>query len=269
MQLNELDKGIASEQRVKATPEYQQLAAANDPAVAYVACILVLRGDFVTLDEAVAQAKQQMRVVETAVNELVKKDTQMWWRPSGPTGLAKTSNDFIKFVRNGEKLVFRSPTTKMNCWEVVISAGMLAGEITDLSQLQRLYQGTQQQFTNTLVKSFNGYKKHTYDPTRKKGGFTVPAAADYPMSGDIVLFNGLDHVTLATGQAAAGPVQPPHLPGQEIISFWPAPRLTDFGEDTPAMVEYTTIESIQQWGQTNLNGMEVTFGSPDWRALNG
>ncbi len=261
MKLKDLNKATAQEADVKKTDEYLELIHSNSTTVAYVACVLCLRGDFATAAAAVKQAAVQVTVADVAKRELYDTDTTMIWRPSGPSGPV-TSNGFIKFIRAQGNINFRSGNTVMNCWEAVICAAILAGVITNPAALEETYGGGDEKFTGKLVNSFISAVGHDYAAS--------PGVAHLPLKGDVVLFDGLSHVALATGEGFYGPQMPPLFPGRRVISFWPAPALMDFGPDTPATVAHTTIETLNEWSKAKYgNGMKVTFGAPDWSALNG
>ena len=75
---------------------------------------------------------------------------------------------------------------------------------------------------------------------------------------------GLAHVAIATGRSDST--------GTEVLSFWPAPvkSAAEFGpHGTPTQMLLTTIEALGAWMNLAFHQVpKITFGSPDWQALN-
>jgi hypothetical protein len=116
------------------------------------------------------------------------------------------------------------PSATANCWEAVITAAILSGVITDPIKLADAYGSSDVKFTGSLVNAFIGGKQHDF--------VSGPAVGLLPVRGDVVLFDGLAHIALATGDAFNGPSAMPLYPGRRVISFWPAPAEKDFDEGT-------------------------------------
>ena len=85
-----------------------------------------------------------------------------------------------------------------------------------------------------------------------------------PRRGDIVMFNGADHVALATGE------------GTKTYSFWPAPDIAFVGDlsrpgaggglaaGTPDKVKVVAIEDLAKACDEPGKPCVVTFGPPPW-----
>jgi hypothetical protein len=90
-----------------------------------------------------------------------------------------------------------------------------------------------------------------------------------PQRGDIVMFDGADHVALATGVTDAA--------GTHVYSFWPPPDTAfapvDYDKPgkgkgiaggTPDRVKDTTIEALINAMDTSSHTTVVTLGPPAW-----
>jgi hypothetical protein len=82
----------------------------------------------------------------------------------------------------------------------------------------------------------------------------------------MVFFDGIAHVAIATGNVAYG-MYP--YSGHQVVSFWPPPRVKDFQGPMVADVQLTTINAILfSCEELKLGMMKVSFGTPNWAALN-
>ena len=138
--------------------------------------------------------------VDDATAASMKKSvgTEMTWKPSNPQSLT----DFRNWANAAKEVPFPAITsaTIMNCWEAILLAGYNAKVIT-WQWIHDLYATNQSGWPATMSK---GALK-TFD---------VPAKPkqEMPQRGDIVFFNDLAHVALATGN------------GSEVYTFWPPPE---------------------------------------------
>jgi hypothetical protein len=74
-----------------------------------------------------------------------------------------------------------------------------------------------------------------------------------PQRGDLVFFNGLAHVALATGS------------GSEVYTFWPPPNTPFTAGGTTDKVKVFTIEALVTWWTANLPPAPVVeFAAPAW-----
>jgi hypothetical protein len=236
------------------TDEYKALIQTAGEQTALVACRLVLRGDFQLgqLDGAVTQAQRQMQVLHTFQRELGGKT--MTWGAVGPAGPRPDQRVRQPGRPRHEVLVHAADDAQL--LGAVLMAGMLDRQVQVLTTLQDIYQSKGQQFEQELVARLSSSAARKYEPTRRDGT---------PLPGDIVLFDGLAHVTMATGKGVYGPSP---YGGQQVVSFWAAPFANNFGANTPAEVATTTIERILDWASTNGPGpMSVTFGAPSWGGI--
>ncbi len=262
MRLAELDRRNVTRAQIQNTDEYQKLCQSNGEGHVLTACILFLRGDFRSLDDALAQAKLQMEVAHTAGRELVSRPATMKWVPSGPVAEMgiPTNNSFVNLIAGSGDVNLRDGSAAMNCWEAVIVAAILNGSIVNPDKLRYLYDDNPRGFTTTLVQRLRT-QAHSYNQGR---------LLSRPVMGDVVMFSKLDHVVLATGKHTVGPTppgRPDQAAGTHVISFWPAPERRDFGPGTVATVNEFTVEGICTWMEEKRMHGEVTFGCPDWEAL--
>jgi hypothetical protein len=74
-----------------------------------------------------------------------------------------------------------------------------------------------------------------------------------PQRGDIVFFDGIAHVALATGN------------GSEVYTFWPPPNTPFTAGGTTDKVKVFTIEALVLWWAANMPPQPVVeFGPPSW-----
>lgn len=157
-------------------------------------------------------------------------------------------------------------TSVMNCWEVILLAAYNAGEISygyinklytnipacnvdvKYSQDERIKECNQQQ-NNEWMNRITAGELTSYHPHQP--------ASKRPAQGDMVFFNGLEHVAMATGN------------GSNVYTFWPAPDIA-FTRNTagavPDRVKVVTIEALYDWWvQTKQQPPVIQFGRPEWQ----
>jgi peptidoglycan hydrolase-like protein with peptidoglycan-binding domain len=182
--------------------------------------------------------------------------TRAVWHPSGNVNDA---TDFSAWaMAAAEDPAFTvSPTTVINCWEMVLYSAWKQGVIA-WSKINAIYTyaGPNDWFQELAVKLVRGGAS-TWDQATKK---------PKPRKGDIVMFDGAAHVALATGVTDAA--------GTHVYSFWPPPDTAFAAVDytkpgkgkgvaagTPDRVKDTTIEAlVAAMGSSTV----VTVGPPTW-----
>jgi hypothetical protein len=85
-------------------------------------------------------------------------------------------------------------------------------------------------------------------------------ATPRPAIGNVVFFDGLDHVALATGVVDGSG-------RSQVVSFWPPPNtpFTPGPVGTVDAVKLTTIEELNTfWVGVGKPAFKVTFGPPGW-----
>jgi len=165
--------------------------------------------------------------------------TTMVWRGSGPG----SGTDFEKWASASTETPFPAvtATTVMNCWEAVLLAAYHAGSIK-WTWIHTLY-------TTVPVASWVA--------TMSKGPrqpYVVPGLnPKMPQRGDLVFFDGLAHVALATGN------------GSEVYTFWPPPNTPFSLGGTTDKVKVFTIEALHAWWAANMGGRPtIEFAAPSW-----
>lgn len=165
--------------------------------------------------------------------------TTMVWRPSGPG----SGTNFESWASAPTETPFPSvtSTTVMNCWEAVLLSAYRAGAIR-WSWIHNLYTATP---TGNWVSTMTRGARHTY---------AIPGPNPVmPQRGDIVFFNGLAHVALATGN------------GSEVFTFWPPPNTPFTPGGTTDQVKVFTIEALVTWWAAHMPpAPTVEFGAPAW-----
>jgi hypothetical protein len=252
---------------IKNTDEYQATQRGDGVRFArdtYTAGILLARGDQFAHGKptetanAMWQAAEQGMAADGATG--IADSGIVWtWVPSGPFKQLLqpgTDDSFVKFL-DGGKLKLDTEATTLNCWEAVIVGAMKGDVITNGSSLAQMYEKGYEAFNAQLVQALVSGIGREYQPRELLAT---------PTCGDIVLFSGLNHVAIATGQHDNR--------GTEVLSFWPAPviQAKQFGRNgTRTPMLRTTIEAIGAWMVINMPDDQpptVTFGSPDWQQLN-
>jgi hypothetical protein len=165
--------------------------------------------------------------------------TQMVWRPSGPG----SGTTFEAWASAATETPFPAvtSTTVMNCWEAVLLAAYQAGAI-NWSWIHSLYVATP---TAGWVSAMSRGARHTY---------AIPGPNPrMPQRGDLVFFDGLAHVALATGT------------GSEVYTFWPPPNTPFTLGGTLDKVKIFTIEALVAWWSAHMPPPPtVEFAAPAW-----
>jgi hypothetical protein len=165
--------------------------------------------------------------------------TTMVWRPSGPG----SGTDFENWASAATETPFPavSASTVMNCWEAVLLAAYRAGAIS-WTQIHNLYTSTP---IADWVTAMSRGPLHTYTV-----GGPNPRM---PQRGDIVFFDGIAHVAMATGS------------GSDVYTFWPPPNTPFSLGGTTDMVKVFSIEALVAWWSANLPpAPRVQFAAPSW-----
>jgi len=175
----------------------------------------------------------------TAASMAGSVGTTMVWKPSAPG----SGTDFETWASAPKEKPFPAvtATTVMNCWEAVLLSAYRAGAIT-WAWIHNLYTTVPMA---DWVTAMSRRPLHTY---------AVPGPnAIMPQRGDIVFFDGIAHVALATGS------------GSDVYTFWPPPNTPFTPGGTTDKVKVFTIEALVAWWSANLPpAPTVQFGAPRW-----
>src|SRR5262249_44610052 len=154
--------------------------------------------------------------------------TTMVWNPSGPG----SGTHFETWASAATETPFPTvtATTVMNCWEAVLLSAYRAGAI-NWTWIHNLY---------TAVPTAGWEAAMTRGA---KHGYAVPGPnSPMPQRGDLVFFDGLAHVALATGS------------GSQVYTFWPPPDTPFTPGGTSDRVKTFTIEELHTWWAANMGG---------------
>jgi hypothetical protein len=253
-----------SDQKIKdlieSTDEYQAMLADGGGAQLsrnmFNTGVLLVRHERDNVRDAMIQAAEQGMVADGA-QLIAESGQELTWVPSGPFNevLAGKNDSFVAFLINGTDLKLDDPNTTFNCWEAVIVAAIVAKVIENGTGLVALYNGDHSVFSKTLSQALVAGASRPY-----KSGSLLQS----PVCGDIVLFDGLAHVAIATGDS--------DNTGNYVLSFWPAPEKSakQFGKNgTRTTMLLTTIEALGAWMNLTFGrAPKITFGSPSWQVLN-
>jgi hypothetical protein len=155
------------------------------------------------------------------------------WVPSG-AGSGNTFEAWASAATEAAAPALGASTT-INCWEMVLLAAFRARVIT-WAWIHDLYVNRgMDTWVGRMASSTSLYVSGTSRPQR----------------GDLVFWNGLDHVALATGS------------GEEIISFWPPPDMPS-RVGTVDKVKTTTITALSNYMTPIWGAPTVTFGAGTW-----
>ena len=185
--------------------------------------------------------------------------TRAVWHPSGNDPDSTDFSSWALAATEDTKFTV-SPTTVINCWEMVLYSAWKQGAIS-WSWIHTVYSwsGAHSWYEELAIRLVRG-SASTWDRATKK---------PRPRRGDIVMFDGAAHVALATGVTDAA--------GTHVYSFWPAPDVAFAPVDydlpgkgrgvaagTPDKVKDTTIELLIAAMDTKKHATVVTFGPPSW-----
>jgi hypothetical protein len=166
--------------------------------------------------------------------------TTMVWRPSGP----HSGTTFESWASAPTETAFPAVTaaTVMNCWEAVMLTAYRAGDIS-WKWIHQLYTAVP---VDAWVTKMSRGPRHQYPAPG-------PSAA-MPQRGDLVFFNGIAHVALATGA------------GSGVYTFWPPPNTPFTAGGTTDKVKAFTIEVLVKWWTENMHEgpPKVEFAAPAW-----
>ncbi len=165
--------------------------------------------------------------------------TTMVWRPSGPG----SGTDFESWASAATETPFPpvTSTTVMNCWEAVLLSAYRSGSIS-WTWIHNMYVSVS---PSNWVSTMTRGARHTY---------AVPGPnLRMPQRGDLVFFDGLAHVALATGS------------GSNVYTFWPPPNTPFTAGGTTDKVKVFSIEQLVDWWGKNMPPQPVVeFGAPSW-----
>lgn len=180
-------------------------------------------------------------LVDDATAQAMEADvgTKMTWHGSGPG----SGTTFEAWASAATETPFPGITgaTVMNCWEAVLLNAHRSGSIS-WSWIHALYKsGPATTWAATMARGSG----RTYA--------TKPPKSPPPQRGDLVFFDGVQHVALATGN------------GSEIYTFWPPPKTPFTPGGTVDRVKVSTIEDLVAWWIPNFKTTPVvTIAPPAW-----
>jgi hypothetical protein len=160
------------------------------------------------------------------------------WKPSGPG----SGTTFESWASAPKKDSFPAVTqlTIMNCWEAVLLSAYRAGAIS-WDWIHNLYVSIPM---GDWVDAMSRGVRREYNII----GPNLPI-----QRGDLVFFDGLAHVALATGN------------GSDVFTFWPPPDTPFTHGGTLDRVKVFTIEELTEWWETNFGSTPtVEFVAPAW-----
>ena len=180
-------------------------------------------------------------IVADEMGSLVGKEAT--WVPSGNLN-TNTFTTWAKAKSESEAPPVKS-TTMINCWEMVLLSAYRTGAIT-WKWIHELYNKNPSDgitWGSLLPARMVSGNIHNYNITTKKPNIN---------RGDLVFFNGAEHVALATGD------------GEKVYTFWPPPGKKSFS-NTIDEVKIETITDLVNYMNSTWGGpTKVTFGKPIW-----
>lgn len=175
------------------------------------------------------------------------------WVPSGGAatrGSGDVANTFAAWAEAASEGAAPPLTaaTTINCWEMVLLAAYRTGLLT--------WQWIHDTYVEAGQADWFDYLVHRLTPGSRTA-YDRAAHSPNPGRGDIVFWNGADHVGLALGTRDG-------LGRAQVLSFWPPPGLPS-RRHTYDVVKVTTIEELADymlatWGPP----CNVEFGAPPW-----
>ena len=88
-----------------------------------------------------------------------------------------------------------------------------------------------------------------------KGGQTLYSVATMKpvlKRGQLVFFDGANHVALATGKS------------DQVLTFWPPPNITTYLPGTIDEVKVSSISALNKYMKKYMKTPKVTIGDPIW-----
>ena len=184
------------------------------------------------------------------------------WHGSGPgshpgPGMLASgyATDFAQWASAASETAFTvGPTTVINCWEMVLYAAYKAGQLT-WAWIHDRYTAAGGTWSADMIAHLTPKGRTAFDRATQ---------SPQPRRGDIVLFDGINHVALATGS------------GTHTYTFWPPPDVSvqigvaggrAYVVATPDRVKDFTIEALAGACDDPARGHQcvVEFGAPPWR----
>jgi hypothetical protein len=155
--------------------------------------------------------------------------------------------------------------TVINCWEVLLLAAYNAGAI-DWDYIHNLYvnvpscnispERAQMMDAEERKKECERQGSNTWKDALTDGKLVTYKPGTKLQRGDVVFFNGLEHVALATGN------------GSEVYTFWPAPDVPFTFNSINAVKDRVKRFTIEELGKSWTDGGKpapvVEFSHPNW-----
>lgn len=168
-------------------------------------------------------------------------------RPTNDLSSTETNtNDFAVWVRGGPE---PTTTSQMNCWEMVLFSGYRAGVIPR-EWITRVHSSAAR--AGDRANDGTAY----LNVLSREMGFGAAAAWSSGVAvprGNIVFFDGLNHVAIATGNVVGG--------HQEVMSLWVLPTLSSGALNS--VNQRTTIEALVANGMVPIS--QVKHAPSPWR----
>lgn len=174
---------------------------------------------------------------------------QATWVPSNPSS-GNTFASWASAATEGAAPAVQ-PATKINCWEMVLLVAFRAGAIS-WKWIHDVYTAS----SAATGGDWGAYLALRLTPSGRQTYNRGSPAGPQPRRGDVVLFNGVAHVAMATGSRdAAGRTQ--------VYSFWPPPNKGSFAGTVDA-VKITTIEELADYMIAQWGPVHIEFGAGPW-----
>lgn len=184
------------------------------------------------------------------MSDMAKSGQKFTWTKSGSYGSGPGDNNFQAWAGASTEgsAPSKNSATRLNCWEAVLLSAYRSGTIS--------WVWIHWMYTSKRANYVQLNAPPAMSPEFMSSGAAqtyAPPKSTMPQRGDVVFFNNLAHVALATGN------------GSDVLSFWPAHDRNSFTTGTEATVEVVSIEKLAAY--MNNNGMGpvvVKFAHPSW-----
>jgi hypothetical protein len=155
-----------------------------------------------------------------------------------------------------------TPATKLNCWEMVLLSALRVG-VTTWRWVHDVYSKAAKSgdWKSSLVDALSRGARTPYNYHFRTD---QPQTTPRPNRGQVVFFDQVAHVALATGQT-----QPGKLGGiaSQVMSFWPPPakKAHEYTSGTADAIQRTTIEElVPPVAEDSGDEVKVEFSQPPW-----
>ncbi|MFQ6393974.1 hypothetical protein ACLMAJ_11000 [Nocardia sp. KC 131] len=189
---------------------------------------------------------------------------KLTWKNMGPRETQREFEDWMRAPEEGP-LPPLTPSTGMNCWEIILYAGVKRGVFTH-SGLHEFYTPERGPGNQVLPEWFERFPELLWRHGMLERYFPGDLGSAQPRRGDLVLWNQDAHVAMATGRFIGKDIDR----SPEVYSFWPVPgpftvdKVTGSWATVIDAVTPTSIDVLTGYMREKAYPDVVRFGRGPW-----